>query len=147
MALWRVDVAGLSHRFVEADSAVEAERTVAEAILRGMDIRATKPNTALTSTYETAGPIQRARLLAAMDGLTKPSSRSSVANARRRLERLIRWEEERQAWVDARLASAPPAPDPHVIDELLAAQELLHIERNLVRFRTWGAGSPLHDEQ
>lgn len=66
--LWRVDVLGISHRFVEAESQVEAESIVRDQILHALDIEASLADPTLSSMFKASGPIQKKRLIAAMDG-------------------------------------------------------------------------------
>src|SRR4051812_22039446 len=92
MALWRVDVAGVSHRFVDAENREDAVASVISAILDTLDVRATPARSAVARLYESSGPIQQRRLIDAMDGLTPPGGLRSARLARRRLARQLRYD-------------------------------------------------------
>lgn len=147
MGLWRVEVAGVSHRYVEAESAEDAEVQVADSIMKALSLHATVANRALSDRFASAGPLTRKRLLASMDGLISPRSRQDVRRELRRLQRLIQFDQDAAAWATARTANAPmPGPDPRIIERLVKSSEVAHIERNLSRLTLQEGRSPLHDE-
>lgn len=143
MALWRVDVNGLSHRYVEAESRDDAVELVRAAVLREIDLRASAAPSELARRFDAASPLQGKRLLAAMDGLTSPVSKRSSAGARRALERLAKHQDELNEWVKSASASAPPA-SPEIVDRLVKWGEVEYVERNLERF-VHEARSALHE--
>ncbi|HWV76755.1 MAG TPA: hypothetical protein VN027_05520 [Isoptericola sp.] len=145
MTLWRVDVCGVSHRFVEADTKAEAEDAVRQALLDAMDVRATDAGASLTRAYEGAGPHQRKKLLAKLDGLTNPRERQSSRSARRRLEREIKREEAEAEWMAGALRGAPPVSQ-DVIDLLVRQGEVRHIEVSHLRLHEWERKTPIHGE-
>lgn len=132
--LWRVDVLGISHRFIQAESQKEAETVVRDQILAALDVEASRADPTLSTMYAKAGPIQRKRLIAAMDGLRSPSHLKTARQARRHLNRIVRDDEAAQAWARQHLDSSPPV-DPVHLDELIKHSEVRRIESNLARLR------------
>ena len=146
MALWRVEVAEVSHRYVEADTAAHAEQIVREAVIAGLEITASTAGRELSRVYEESGPLRRKKLLASMDGLISPSSRREVRRERRRLERVVKWEEETQAWIKTQPPTNVPVPDPLMLERLARLNEIRHIEANMRRLSEWDRRSALHDD-
>lgn len=72
MTLWRVDVCGVSHRFVEAETKAQAMAAVEAVIVRSLDLRAEVAASGLRKYFEHLGPIQRRNLLAALADLRAP---------------------------------------------------------------------------
>lgn len=128
MPLWRVDVAGVSVRFVDAPSKTAACRLVERDLIASLGVTASRAGSHLEDTYAAAGPIQRKRLLAAMDGLTSPATRRSN---RLQLDKLQRWLEREEAWIEATVAKAPPPADPEAVARIIVNAEIRHVERNL----------------
>lgn len=129
MSLWRVDIAGVSHRYVAAPSPEEAVDQVTDAIARGLDIRSSPAERVFAEAHAAAGPLVRKRILAALDGLNSPRSRSEIGQARAQLSRLLRWKEEAKAWARDRASESPGPPDPLELDRLVKLTELAHLER------------------
>ncbi|MBF0686718.1 MAG: hypothetical protein IR158_02975 [Cellulomonas sp.] len=77
MAVWRVDVCGLSQRYVEAETRAEVEDLVRHALLEALDVRAVPAPREIERVYMKAGPLQRKKLLARLDRLTNPASAST----------------------------------------------------------------------
>lgn len=142
--LWRVDVLGISHRFVDAETQGEAETFVRDQILGALDLQAQAADSHLTATYDQSGPIQRKRLLAAMDGLTSPRTRRDIGQARRQLNRIIRLDDEARQWADSHEPPTPPPVDPLMIDRLIKHAEVARIESNLSHLREWQRNDHLH---
>lgn len=141
MTVWRVEVCGLSHRYFEAESRDDAEEQVRRARLAGLDVRAAPAPREIERAYVTAGPLQRKKLLARLDGLTNPRERQGSRSALRRLERQVeraRWEQE---WVEGRVRSAAPV-SPDVIDHLMRVLAPQHIEQHHLRLPEWDRHSP-----
>jgi hypothetical protein len=131
MNLWRVDVGGVSHRFVEAESRAQAKQLVTASLLEGLDVVATPAHRVITQTYDAMGPRQRKRMLAALDGLASPRAERQGKAARRALARLVKFDLELRASAKAGNARQRPA-DPEVIAALLR-----HVEANsLAEVRT-----------
>lgn len=97
MGLWRVDVAGVSTRLVEAESKKAAREAVRDAIIDALDIQASLAPQRIAAFYGSLGPLQKKSFLAATDGLSSPTSRRSASAARRRLERLIAYDDRIKA--------------------------------------------------
>lgn len=119
MSLWRVEVAGVSHRFVEADTQDQAISSVQEAIVETLDLQAVRAPQAIAHVYDTLSRSQRKRMLGALDGLTAPKGVRDAKRARRRLARQIKYDLAYREWVAGKLATAPPIPDPELIRRLL----------------------------
>jgi hypothetical protein len=134
MTLWRVDVAGISHRYVQAETRAEAVDSVASALVAALDLRVQPADRILANFFEASGPQQKKRLLAVLDGLTPPAGRREARLARRRLARLVRYDAEVRAWVKDTLARLPPV-DPEQLAELLGGVELQHIQSVKARLR------------
>jgi hypothetical protein len=145
MTLWRVDVCGVSHRFVDAESKDQAEALVVHALVEAMDVRATRAEPSLARAFEFAGPIRRRTILAYVDGLTNPQERRTAKAARRRLARLIKYELQERDWIREQARQTPPL-SPDAVDALVRLQEVLHVERNFSRLPTWDRASPIHGE-
>lgn len=143
MALWRVDVCGVSHRFVEAESRAEAEEAVRRALLEAMDIRASDAGRYLGRAFEDAGPLQRKRMLARLDGLTNPRERRSSTSAQRRLERDAARARAEDEWASQSLGSAPPV-SPETLDSIVRLMEVQRIEVEHLRLQEWDRKSPVH---
>lgn len=145
MSLWRVEVAGVSHRFVDAASAEDAVAAVTQSILEALDLTAAPASAILADVYEAAGPIKKRNLLAAMDGLTSPRSLDDSRRARRQLKRLITFEESSAAWI--RNHPNPPLPPVDVLEihRMVKMSEVQHIERAMLRLREGEKRSHLHD--
>lgn len=62
--LWRVDVSGVSHRFVEVETKEEAVAEVEQSLIRAMNVHAPPAHCRLAAIYEALGPIQRRNVLA-----------------------------------------------------------------------------------
>lgn len=123
MSLWRVEVEGVSTRYVDAESAAHAVATVRELILAAIDIQATRAGTSLQRGYDQAGPAQRRRLLDDLDTLASQRTTRSARSARRRLARQVRFDLQRREWVMNQLEGSPPvAPD--VADTLVRRVEM-----------------------
>lgn len=146
MPLWRVDVGGVSHRFVEAATKKAAVEQVERALLDAMDIRATAADPHVTATYHQLGPIQRKNMLVRLDGLTNPQERQQSKAAQRRLARLLELEKQEAAWVASALAGAPPV-SPAAADELARLLAVKHVERNYEKLPEWDRHSPIHSEK
>lgn len=146
MPLWRVDVSGVSHRYVEAETKDEAVFQVEQALIRAMNIRATPAHPNLKETYVALGPLQRKNLLASIEGLTNPQERQRSKAAKRRLERLVKREQEEAEWKRSARAKVPPM-SPELADEIARMLELRHIERNYDRLPEWGRHSPIHGDE
>jgi hypothetical protein len=123
VSLWRVDIEGVSTRYVDADTAGQAMDEVTEQLMAAIDIRATPAGSALQRGFDQTGPAQRRRLLDDLDTLTSPRSIRSARAARRRLARQIRFDIQRRAWVMSQLELAQPI-DPESADQLLRSVEL-----------------------
>ena len=145
MTLWRVDVSGVSHRFVEAESKTEAVDAVKQALVDAMDIRATDAGAALNRAYESAGPLQRKNLLARLDGLTNPQERQSSRSARRRLEREVARADAEAELRAEHVRKAPPMA-PGAVDSIVRLLEVKHIEVSHQRLHEWDRKSPIHGE-
>lgn len=145
MPLWRVEVAGVSHRFVEASSEEDAVAVVTQAIVEALDVAATPASPTLASIYEAAGPIKKRNLLAAMDGLTSPRSLDDSRRARRQLKRLITFEETSAAWIKKHPNPPLPPVDILEIHRMVKMSEVQHIERAMLRLREGEKRSHLHD--
>lgn len=143
--LWRVDVGGVSHRFVEAGTTQEAIDLVAASLIASFDLRVTRANATLTKVHSDAGPLKKKSLLASLDGLIDPTAHQDARLARRRLARLIRQDCSARAWLRDQAAKLPPLASPGRIEELVRSAEVHHIERNFGRLRSWERRSPLHD--
>jgi hypothetical protein len=139
MGLWRVEVAGVSHRFVEAEDRERAMAVVAEAILEACDLRVTSAAPVVSQLYEGLGPLQRKRMLAALDGLTSPRGLQDAKRARRRLARQVRYDMATREWARLKVAMAPPIPDPEHMRKLLIGSETAHIARLRQRLQQFGA--------
>jgi hypothetical protein len=145
MPFWRVDVGGVTHRYVSAETRREAEEAVVTSRIASLDVRASPAGVALTRAYESSGPVRRKGMLARLDGLTNPRERASSKSARRRLARLIRFEMQERAWVEEQHWASPPL-SPGVIDDLVRLQAVVHVEKNFDRLPEWGRHSPVHGE-
>ncbi len=145
MALWRVDVCGVSHRFVEAATRSEAEDAVRQALVDAMDIRASDAGARLTRAYDGAGPVQRKGLLMRLDGVTNPKERQSSKSAHRRLEREVARQQAEREWVAGHLGSAPPV-SPEQIDHLVRVLAMRRIEDAHMKLPEWERQSPVHGE-
>lgn len=128
MSLWRVDVAGVSHRFVEASTAEEATSLVKTALVASLDVRASPAPAVIARMYDDAGLVGRKRVIAALDGLTPPSGIRDAKNARRRLARQIRYDRALRDWVKAKTSTAPRVADPELLARLLTRTEGVHGE-------------------
>lgn len=146
MALWRVDVCGVSHRFVEAETKAGAEEQVVRALVKAMDVRASDAGPDLTRAYERAGPLQRKNMLARLDGLTNPQERRSSRLAKRRLERMAERDAEERAWIEGQVQQAPPM-SPEAVEEIVRLLEVRHVEERLMRLPEWDRHSPIHGER
>lgn len=127
MTLWRVDVAGVSHRFVEAETAAGARAHVIEAVLASLDVRASPAPKDIARMYEASGPVQRTNVIAALDGLTPPSGMREAKRARQRLARQIRYDRALREWVKDKTATAPRVADPELLSRLLMRTEGVHV--------------------
>lgn len=145
MTLWRVDVCGVSHRFVEAGTKAEAEAQVVRALVEALDVRASDAGADLTRAYERAGPLQRKNMLARLDGLTNPRERQSSRSAKRRLERMAERDADERAWVEGQVEQAPPM-SPEAVDQIVRLLEVQHVEERLMRLPEWDRHSPIHGE-
>jgi hypothetical protein len=131
--LWRVDVSGVSHRFVEAASREEAAQAVRDAVIKELDIRAEPASGTLRQVYRGLPQQRRRRLIEAMDGLAPPRTFRTAKSARRRLAREWRQHLAEKAWIAANMGPARPAAPEHV-DMLLRQMEtdrLLLLRRQL----------------
>lgn len=146
MALWRVDVCGLAHRFVDADTKKHAEKLVTEALVAALDIRASKAHRWLAEAYASAGPIQRKNLLAHVDGLTNPRERQDARSARRRLARLMKRDQEERSWLRSQVEASPPV-SPELADEVARLLAITHVERSFTRLPEWNQRSPWHGDR
>lgn len=135
MALYRVQVAGVSQRYVDAQSPAEAVELVSEAVLRSLHVTAYPAAKVLADDYEASGPIRRKRLLAALDGLDSPVARRSARGDIHRLYTLLAYDAEVRAWVTQQVAHAPPVPNPDVLERLLLSTELEAVERQRALLR------------
>lgn len=142
MTLWRVDVAGVSHRYVDAESKEQAVDVVKRSLLDAIDATATAAPPTIAKIYEGLPPRRRLSHLAALDGLTDPKGLRDAANARRRLARLIKFEREMREWAARQLADAPRPVDPERVARLLKQVELSRLEA--VRARLEGPTSEHH---
>jgi hypothetical protein len=147
MALWRVEVGGVSHRYVDAATMGEALDIVREDILKGLRLHVSPARDDLAKQYEALGPVKKKHLLASLDGLISPASRREVGNVRSQLRRLENWRAEADEWVRRKVEEAPrlPPPDPLVLDSLVKYVEIDHVERNLERLDKWRVKSPHHE--
>jgi hypothetical protein len=146
MTLWRVDVCGVSHRFVEAETKADAEAQVVLALVEALDVRASDAGADLTRAYERAGPLQRKNMLARLDGLTNPRERLSSRTAKRRLERMVARDAEERAWIEGQVAQAPPM-SPEAVDQVVRLLEIRHVEERLMRLPERDRHSPVHGER
>ncbi|GAB2759188.1 hypothetical protein GCM10027020_09470 [Nocardioides salsibiostraticola] len=144
MDLWKVEVADVAHRYVEAESADDAALQVSASILAGLNIRATPAQATLARKFRESGPLKRRRLLTAMDGLMTPASKKGLQRERARLERLIRSQEAIVLWAEAQPTLPAPA-DPLMLEKFVKYAEIEHLERNLGRLSNWERKSPFHD--
>lgn len=145
MPLWRVDINQIAHRFVEADTAESAQADVTESLVSAMDLKVAPAETTLAHAYAGAGPIQRKRMLAALDGLVHPhrSARDMRAD-RRRLARRVLADMEQRAWAKRQVAGSPPLADPEAVARLLQSVEVSRMEGNMELLRDDGARSPFY---
>jgi hypothetical protein len=146
MALWRVDIGDVSHRYVDAETKTEALSLVIAPLIAGLDLRASPATRTLASMYDQAGPNKRKQIIASMDGLTNPRARQQARAARRRLARLIKYDLKLREWLRQEYAKAPPIPPPDNLDAVVRAAEIRHIEQNFHRLREWERHSPIHDQ-
>jgi hypothetical protein len=146
MPLWRVDVGGVSHRYVDAPTRADAVREVEVSLLRAIGVHASPAHHQLARIYEGLGPIQRKNMLAKIDGLTNPRERNSARSAQRQLERLIARNQEEEQWARSALAGAPPI-SPATADELARLAEVRHVEGLFTRPPEWDRRPPLHGQE
>ncbi|MFC7359636.1 hypothetical protein [Nocardioides astragali] len=83
--LWRVEVAGVSHRYVEADTVDDAVATVREAVLDSFDLQGRPAPPAVAQIYGELTRSQKKKVLTALDGLINPDGLIDAKRARRRL--------------------------------------------------------------
>lgn len=143
VTLWRVDICGVSHRYVEVESNQEARQAVVEAPIASFDLRASEAAPWIARAYDKAGPIQRKNMLAQIDGLTNPRERRSARNARRQLERMDERAEAEREWVTSATRKAPPV-SPEVADQLAQRAAVYHTEESYLRVPEWERHSPIH---
>lgn len=143
MTLWRVDVAGVSHRYVPAESADAAVASVEQDIVRALDLRATPAPDYLDEAYDGAGPLQRKKMIAAMDGLSSPRTAWNAGMARRQLNRIVRMDEQAKEWSKGHLRRTPPV-DVIKLDLIVKGIEVQHLERNLQHLDDWQRNDNLH---
>jgi hypothetical protein len=137
--LWRVEVAGVSHRYVEADTVDQAVATVRAAIVESFDLQARPASSPIAQVYDELTRSQKKKVLTALDGLISPDGLSDAKRARRRLARQIKYDSMTRAWVKSKLATAPPIPDPEVIRRLFIQVEAQHVQDVRRRLRDLGA--------
>ncbi len=128
----------MSVRYVEAGSSEEAEAQVADSILGAIDLHSSAAHATIASEYEACGPIQRKNMLAALDGLTEPRTRTTTQRQLRRWQKVL---DETETWAAEQVAKAPP-PDPARVEKTLRMIELRRVEENMVRLQKWR--SPRH---
>jgi hypothetical protein len=143
MTLWRVDVCGVSHRFVEADSSEEAKALVREAFIAALALTAAPANATISKAYESATSVQKRNLLARIDGLVNPRERASAKSAIERLERLIEFSEREQEWIKTQVEGAPPM-SPETAAKIARLMEIDHVEDNFRKLPDWDPKSPIH---
>lgn len=108
MGLWRVEIAKVVHRYVQAADADSAVALVREDLIQAMELRAERADRSLESRVESAPLERRARLLASLNGIA-PRPRLETTPARIAwLEEALRQARADQQWLDSQLAAAPP---------------------------------------
>ncbi len=135
MPLFKVTIAGLVQRYVDAEDASAAVREAEGALLRQCDIRATAAPPEVASLWSRMSSSGRQRLLARLDGLAPPPLRR-VAQRRARLERLIREEEALQEHANARGAAAPPM-SAEVVERVAALVSVFSFVESSRQDRAW----------
>jgi hypothetical protein len=143
MTLWRVDVCGISHRYVAAESKEDAADQVRDALIAAIDLHADKADASISRAFSKAGPVQKRGMLARLDGLTNPRERRSAKGTKRRLERALERAEAEQAWIEDALGSAPPL-SPEVVDRLVTLLEVRHVEESFDRLPSWDRQPPIY---
>lgn len=129
MKLWQVDVAGVSRRYVEANTATEAREMVAESLIAAMHLEARRPPRVVDDRYQAAGPVQRMRMRAALDGL---SSNRPTSSTKKEIERLTAQLQQENEW-HARNSRTPSPTDATRVTRVLQMLELEHAQANLQR--------------
>jgi hypothetical protein len=129
MTLWRVEVAGVSHRFVDADSKEDAVEMVTRSVLEALDLRVAPAAPVVRQLYAELAPKQRKQMIAALDGLTSVAGRDDARRARRRLARQVKYDFATREWLRKQVAKAPPIPDPELMRRLLISSEGAHVRR------------------
>lgn len=106
MPLWKVEIAGVSCRYVEAKVHSQAIARVRDSIIKTLELKASRADSQLEQAYTGANESQRARLIASLDCMapTKPH-----ASLRKQVERLQAQLDEREAWMTRTQAHTPPA--------------------------------------
>ena len=89
MILWRVDVAGVSHRLVDAETKEEAIAAVAAELLDAVNLRAAAVDAGTQHLYEGLSAARKRTFIASMDGLASPRIRGSRRAGRRRRGALV----------------------------------------------------------
>lgn len=130
MSLWRVEIAKITQRYVEAATAGEACQIVAIALVADMALTATPASDVLEEQYgRLKTKAHRRMMLAELDGLMSRRTVRARKARRRELERLIESDERDAAWVAAQLAQAPP----------VSAEQLEKLALLLSYTRRWDA--------
>lgn len=143
--LWRVDVAGVSHRFVEAESKQGAIEAVRESIVEAIDIRAEKADPVLRRLYAGLTSHRRRNIVAALDGLATPAAVRHARSARRRLAREVRFDMSIRDWVERASSSFRRPVDPEGLSVLLRHFEMNRLQE--LRFRLSEAERELYGDE
>lgn len=129
MALWEVDVAGVSRRFVDAPTKESALELVAKDLLAGMTLSARLAPAELDQQYQAKRSLQQKRMIAGLDSL---SSRRTPEQLESEIARLQDQLDRKRAWTRSQLDGVPPA-DPARVARILEMIEVDHVRANLQR--------------
>lgn len=128
MGLWRVDVAGVSHRIVEADSKDEAVAAVGAAVLDALNLRAAAVDAGMQHYYAGLSSSRKRTFIASVDGLASPRIRSSRRAARRRLASWVKYDIQEREWIASAMPTGRPA-DPEAVARFIRSVEIERLER------------------
>lgn len=128
MVLWRVDVAGVSHRIVEAESKDEAVVAVGAAILDALNLKAAAVDASTERYYAGLSRNRKRTFIASVDGLASPRVRSSRRAARRRLAAWIKYDIQEREWLAAATSAKRPV-DPEAAARFIRSVEIERVER------------------
>lgn len=106
MPLWRVDIANVSFRYVDAKSNAQAIEAVRVDLVRALSIAARRASPEVQHAYDQAGPNQRRAFLRALDGLHGPPA--TPASLKEQIARLQYELDRTERWIGGAVGDSPP---------------------------------------